>query len=150
MGGRSDRASAAHISGYGRLGRDIADDVAFFREEIAIRRRAHAPLDALKPPNLLTDVHKLMVGMSIRQLAAAEGLLSFVLVAKSFEEMQGTPELAECEAANGSGSQICADVQVKLDELADRDDVFEDTQWIPLEVSLAVRGALGCGDIQKT
>jgi hypothetical protein len=52
------------------------------------------PLDALKPSNLLTDVHKLMVGMSIRQLAAAEGLLSVALEAKSFDEMQGTPELA--------------------------------------------------------
>jgi hypothetical protein len=66
----------AQIAGYGGLGRDIVDDVAFLREEIAIRRRVHAPLDALKPPNLLADVYKLMVGMSIRQFAAAEGLLS--------------------------------------------------------------------------
>jgi hypothetical protein len=34
-------------------------------------------------------------------------------------------------------------VQGKLDEHADRDDELEDTPWIPLEVSLAVRGAPG-------
>jgi hypothetical protein len=91
----------------------------FLREEIAIRRRADASLDALKPPTLLADVHELMVGISIRQLAAAEGPLSVTLGARSFDELQGTPD-------------------------------FEDTPWIPLEVSLAVRGALGCDDIQKT
>jgi hypothetical protein len=44
---------------------------------------------------LLADVHEPMVGMSIRQLGAAEGLLPVALGAKSFDELRGTPELAE-------------------------------------------------------
>jgi hypothetical protein len=128
----------------------IADEVAFLSTEIEIRREVAVPVNALDPPELLTDVHELLVEVSTRQLAAAEGLLPVALGAKSFDELRGTAELAEYEAANGFGSRVCLDVQAMLDDLADEEDAFTDTPWIPDQLSLAVRAALGCGDIQKT
>jgi len=66
----------------------------------------------------------------------------------SFDELQGTAELAEYEAANEFGLRVCLDVQAMLDSLAEKEDPFADTPWIADELRLAVRGVLGCGDVE--
>jgi len=127
----------------------VADEVAFLSREIEIRRELAVPVDALDPPELLADVHELLVEVSARQLGAAEGLLPLAQGVNSFDESQGTAELAEYEAANGFGSRVCLDVQAMLDDLADKEDAFTDTPWIPDQLGLAVQSALGCGDVEK-
>jgi hypothetical protein len=39
--------------------------------------------------------------------------------------------------------------QAMLDSLADKEDPFADTPWIADQLGLAIRGALGCGDVEK-
>jgi hypothetical protein len=127
----------------------VADEVVFLSREIEIRREIAVPVDALDPPELLTGVHELIEAMTERQLGAAEGLLPLLQEVNSLDELQGTAELAEYEAANDVGSQVCLDVQATLDALTDKEDPFADTPWISDQLSLAVRGALGCGDVEK-
>ena len=127
----------------------VADEVAFLSREIEILREMAVPVDALDPPEFLADVHELLVEVSARQLDAAEGLLPVVQRVNSFDELQGTAELAEYEAANEFGSRVCLDVQAMLDDLADKEDPFADTPWIADQLNLAVQGALGCGSVGK-
>jgi hypothetical protein len=89
------------------------------------------------------------VDVSERQLDAAEGLLPVIQGVDSFDELQGTTEFAEYEAANEFGSRVCLEVQAMLDGLADKEDPFTDTPWIADQLGLAIRGALGCGDVEK-
>lgn len=132
-----------------RPSRQRPSGVAFLSREIEIRREVAVPVDALDPPEVLADVHELLVEVSARQLGAAEALLPVVQGVNSFDELQETAELAEYEAANGFGSRGCLDVQAMLDDLADKEDAFTDTPWIPDQLGLAVQGALGCGDVEK-
>lgn len=127
----------------------FADEVTFLSRELEIRRGMAVPIDALDPPKLLADVHELIVEVSERQLGAAEGLLTVAQGVNSFDELQGTAEFAVYEAANEFGSRVCVEVQAMLDDLADKEDPFADTAWVADQLSLAVRGALGCGAVEK-
>jgi hypothetical protein len=40
------------------------------------------------------------------------------------------------------------DNQAMLNSLAEKEDPFADTPWIADELRLAVRGVLGCGDVE--
>jgi hypothetical protein len=127
----------------------IEDDTAFLREEIAIRRRVNDPLNALQPPEFLADIHAQILQMSTWQLTAAEALLPVAESSNSFHEMNRSAQFADYEAANGFGSEVCAEVQGQFDELADTEDAFADVPWIPDQLSVAVNAVLGCGDFEK-
>ena len=127
----------------------IEDDIAFLREEIAIRRQVNDPLNALEPPEFLVDIHAQILQMSTWQLAAAEALLPVAEASSSFDEMNRSAQFADYEAANGFGSEVCVEVQRQFDELADKEDAFADVPWIPDQLSVAVSAVLGCGDFEK-
>ena len=66
---------------------------------------------------------------------------------ESSSSMNRSPPFAEYRAANADGARVCLDVQAKLDDVAAGGEAFADTPWIPDELGLAVRAALGCGEI---
>ncbi len=61
---------------------------------------------------------------------------------------RGTDRPRRSEPGDRCCGLRCLDVQAKLDDLAATDEGFTDTPWIPDELSLAVRAALGCGEIE--
>jgi hypothetical protein len=126
----------------------MAESLAFFEREIEIRQEFRSGFEALDPPESLAGVHQELGDAMARLLAAAEALVAGAGTVSSIEEGQQTPEFAEYLAANADGARICLDVQAKLDDLAASGEAFTDAPWIPAELSLAVRAAVGCGEIE--
>lgn len=126
----------------------MAESLAFVEREIAIRQEFLAGFDALDAPEPIADVHRALGDAMTRLLTAAEGLVAGAGTISSVEEAEHTPEFAEYRAANADGARVCLDVQAKLDDLAASGETFSDTPWIPNELSLAVRAALGCGEVE--
>jgi hypothetical protein len=126
----------------------MAESLAFLEREVAIRQEFLSGFEALDPPESLAGVHQALGDAMARLLAAAEALVADVGTVSSLEEAEQTPEFAEYRAANADGARICLDVQAKLDDLAAGGEAFADTPWIADELGLAVRAALGCGEIE--
>ena len=126
----------------------MAGALAFVEREVEIRQEILSGFEALNPPESIAGVHQALGDAMARLLAAAEGLAASAGTVSSLEEAEQTPEFAEYRAANADGDRICLDVQAKLDDLAAGGEAFADTPWIPDELSLAVRAALGCGELE--
>jgi hypothetical protein len=126
----------------------MAESLAFIEREVAIRQEFLAGFEALDAPESIAEVHQALGDAMARLLAAAEALVAGAGTVSSLEEAEQTPEFAEYRAANADGARICLDVQAKLDDLAAGGEAFADTPWIPDELGLAVRAALGCGEIE--
>ena len=144
--GRSDFEAAA--AAYDQVAEPtLADEVAFLEQEIAVRHVFLDGFEALDPPESIAEVHQLLGDAFVRLTVAAEGLAASAGTVSSIEEAEQTPEFAEYRAANADGARVCLDVQAKLDDVAAGGEAFADTPWIPDELGLAVRAALGCGEI---
>lgn len=127
--------------------RTMADEVALLEEEIAIRRELLEGFDVLDPPGSLVDIHGIIRGQLARHLAAAEGLAPVAETVSSLDQLLETSEFAEYRAANVDGAGLCVDVQERLDRLADTGQAFAETPWIPGDLALVVRAALGCLEV---
>ncbi|RLE12568.1 MAG: hypothetical protein DRJ28_08850 [Actinobacteria bacterium] len=144
--GRSDLEAA--VVAHGQIAEPtLAESFAFVEREVAIRQEFLAGFEALDPPNSIAEVHRVLADAMARLLAAAEGLVAGAGTVASLEEAEQTPEFAEYRAANADGSSVCLEVQAKLDDLVAGGEAFADAPWIPNELSLAVRAALGCGEV---
>jgi hypothetical protein len=121
----------------------LADEKAFLKQEIPIRRGLVEPFDALDPPESLTELHGLLSDLLVWQLVAAENLAPVAEAVSSLDELRRTSAFAEYEAANQNGSLVCLEVQSKLDDLAARPLI--DNSWIP-DLRLTVQAALGCSN----
>jgi hypothetical protein len=126
----------------------MAESVAFIEREVEIRQDFLSGFEALDPPASLAGVHQALGDAMARLLAAAEGLVAGAATVSSLEEAEQTPQFAEYRAANADGARICLEVQAKLDDIAATGEAFADAPWIPGELSLAVRAAVGCGEIE--
>ena len=144
--GRSDFEAAAGV--YDR-GADptLADEVAFLEQEVAIRHEFLEGFEALDPPDSITEVHLLLGDAFTRLTVAAEGLAASAGASNSIEEAEQTPEFAEYLAANDDGARVCLNVQAKLDDLATTGQAFANDPWLS-GLGLAVRAAIGCGEIE--
>lgn len=145
--GRSDFEAAA--AAYNQFAEpNLADEVAFLDQEVAIRHEFLEGFEALDPPESVTDVHRLLGDAFIRLTAAAEGLARSALTANSIEEAEQTAEFAEYLAANDNGARVCLDVQMALDDLAGgAGQAFSVEPWVS-GLGLAVRAVIGCGEIE--
>ena len=123
----------------------MAQSAAFLDEEVRIRRRFQQSFDDLDPPEPIADLHITLRGAMTRLLTAVEGLAGVAHTVGSLEELEGTPQLREYEAANDDGNIVCLDVQARLDDLATAAPI--DNSWIP-NLQLTVQAALGCGEIE--
>ena len=144
--GRSDFESAA--AAYDQAAEPtLADEIAFLEQEVVIRRAFLDGFEALDPPELIAEVHRLLDDAFVRLTVAAEGLAAAAGNVSSLKEAEQTPEFAEYLAANDDGATVCLDVQAKLDSLVASDDEFTDVPWIS-GLGLVVQAALGCGEIE--
>jgi hypothetical protein len=144
--GRSDFAAATVV--YNQLAEPtLADEVAFLKQEAAIRREFLEGFEALEPPESIAEVHQLLGDAFTRLTVAAEDLAASAGNSNSMEEAEQTPEFAEYRAANDDGARVCLNVQAKLDDLAASGEVFADSPWLA-GLSLAVRAVIGCGEIE--
>ena len=125
----------------------LAEGAAFLDQEVALRREMLEGFDELEPPESLTSLLGLLRGAMARLLAAAEALIPVAETIDSVDQLVGTPELAEYEAANDDGARVCLEVQGELDDLTASGQAFAGEPWIP-DLGLAVRAALGCGEIE--
>ena len=125
----------------------LAEGVAFLEQEVALRQEMLEGFDELEPPESLTDLLGLLRDAMARLLAAAEGLIPLAETITSIDQLAGTPEVAEYDAANDDGARVCLDVQEELDDLTASGEAFAGEPWIP-DLGLAVRAALGCGEIE--
>lgn len=124
----------------------LADEVAFLEQEVAIRQEFLEGFEALDPPGSITEVHRLLGDAFMRLTAAAEGLAAAAGTSNSIEDAEETPEFAEYLAANDDGARVCLDVQARLDDLATTGEAVADEPWLS-GLGLAVRAAIGCGEI---
>ena len=144
--GRSDFEAAADT--YNQVAEPtLEDELAFLDKEVAIRHEFLKGFEALDPPGSITEVHRLLGDAFTRLTAAAEGLAVSTGAASSIEEAEQTPEFAEYLAANDDGARVCLNVQAKLDDLAAVGEAFENQPWLS-GLGLAVRAAIGCGEIE--
>ena len=123
----------------------MAQSAAFLDDEVRLRGRFLEELDRLDPPEVIADVHMILRGVVVRLLDATEAVAEVAHSAGSLEELEGTPQLIEYEAANDDGNNVCLDVQARLDDLATAVPI--DNSWIP-DLRITVRAALGCGGIE--
>ena len=134
------------VDAYNQVGEPtLADEVSFLDQEIAIWREVAAPLDALDPPDSLTEIHELLSDLFERQLVAAEDLAPVAESLSSRDQLVLTPEFAEYEAVNINGSQACVDVQARLDDLAATRQATADVPWLPT-LGIAAQATMGCSD----
>ena len=88
----------------------MADSAALLDEEVRLRRRFQDRFNDLDPPEPIADLHLSLRGVMTRILAAAEGLAGATHTAGSLEDLEGTPQLLEYEAANDDGNIVCLEV----------------------------------------
>lgn len=98
-------------------------------------------LDAIEPPEQVTDLHNLLFA---RYTSARVALAARAGTAADWEELSETPEMASYRAALIEDKQVCSDFQAKLDATEER-GVFADILWLPSEVHEVVEALLGCG-----
>jgi len=138
----------ASIVAYDQLSEPtLAESVAFIEREVDIRREFRQGFEALDPPESLAEVHQVLGDALDRLLAAAEGVVAAGDSVGSVEEAEQTPEFAEYLAANADGLSVCLGMQALLDDLEASGAAFDDAPWVPNDVALAVRAALGCEPI---
>ena len=92
----------------------------------------------IEPPEEIAELHALY----FRALPIAD-LAARAATARDWEELSDSEEMAAYRNALEADNQVCADFQVKLDEIAQR-GVFVDTPWMPTQLSDIADYALAC------
>ena len=118
----------------------------YWDRRVAFRVEFLEGIQALDPPNELTDLHETGLDIFSRLTAAEEALAArvdtFETVA-DLEQMWETPEGRAARAADEEGIAICHAAQAGFDVTEDR-DALESVPWIPAEMKEIVRVAFGC------
>ena len=132
----------AHL-GFDTGGKRLTDftpqDLHVALVEVAeIQEEALATAATIEPPVELAELHALY----FRALPIAE-LAERAATAADWQELSDSTEMAAYRDALEADNQVCADLQAKLDEIAER-GVFADTPWMPTQLSEIADYALAC------
>lgn len=100
-------------------------------------------VDAIEPPEQITDLHDLWFDFDGSFTSAQEALATRAGTAADWEELSESPEMAAYRAALAEDKQTCTDFQAHLDATEER-GVFADVPWIPGELKEVVEVVLGC------
>ncbi len=142
--GRSD-LEAAFVS-YGQIADPtVAEAAAVIDRELVIRREFLDGLEALDPPDPFAGVHRVLGDAMVRLTEATEGLAGVTRTVNSVADAEATPEFVEYQAANADGAAVCLVAQAEIDAI--EENAFGAGPWVPDDLSLAVRAALGCGEL---
>jgi hypothetical protein len=100
-------------------------------------------VDAIEPPEQITDLHNLWFDFDGNFTSAQEALATRAGSAADWEELSESPEMAAYRAALAEDKRTCTDFQAQLDATEER-GVFADVPWIPGELKEVVEVVLGC------
>ena len=132
----------AHL-GFETGGKQLTDfspqDLHVALVELAeIQDEALASAAEIEPPEEIAQLHELYFrALPIEDLAARAA------TATDWQDLSDSAEMAAYRDALEADNQVCADLQRKLDEIAQR-GVFVDTPWMPSQLSDIADYALGC------
>ena len=99
---------------------------------------------AIKPPEDVADLHRLLFDFDDNFISAQEALAARAGTAESWEELSASPEMAAYRDALSEDKQQCAASQAEMNAIAERRDLFADTPWIPRDLKDVVQAVLRC------
>lgn len=112
-----------------------------------IRIEVKEATDALRPPEQVADLHKLIFEWHDRFIPIEAALAVRASTAEhtdtSWTSLSESDEMYAYRAAIAEGKKMCDDFQTELDATSER-GAFVDVPWIPGEMSEVVQAVLGC------
>jgi len=130
---------------YGQLAEPALDDLKTMLEgSAALFAETNEAAEALRPPEQVADLHRLIFDWQATMIPAAEALANRAASSTDWDQVLQSAEADAYAAALAEGSAVCSEFQAKLDATADR-GAFADTPWIPGELKEVVEAFLACG-----
>jgi hypothetical protein len=110
---------------------------------VGIRTDLQNSLTDLDPPKALASFHGDLVETLGRLLAATEAWAVRAETAGSLDELQESSEALAYWDLDAEMSQLCLELQSRLDATAER-EIFAEVPWVPGEMKEVVSLVLGC------
>jgi hypothetical protein len=110
----------------------------------AIEAELDEAISKIDPPDQIADLHYLVFDFDDGFIEAQEALAAEAEAVRSWEELSASPEMAAYRVALAKDKQECTDTEDRLNEIAERREVFADTPWVPGDLKEIFQAVLGC------